>query len=79
VVAVIDEQDRVVYCKRLANDLGLIAKALEPYREELQAGGSGVDLQLVLAGRWLDGGRFFCAFGQPGRDQAVRRVEVRRG
>lgn len=37
VFAVINEQDRVLYCKRLANDLELITKALEPYPEERAA------------------------------------------
>ena len=32
VVAVIDDDDRVLYCKRLANDLGLIMGALLPHR-----------------------------------------------
>ncbi|MGF6934298.1 hypothetical protein OKW41_003437 [Paraburkholderia sp. UCT70] len=36
VVAVIDDQDRVLYCKRLTNDLQLIMAALEPHRDELQ-------------------------------------------
>ncbi|MEX3901843.1 IS110 family transposase, partial [Paraburkholderia sp. BR10954] len=36
VVAAIDDRDRVLYCKRLANDLQLIVAALEPYRDELQ-------------------------------------------
>jgi transposase len=49
VVAVIDEQDRVVYRKRLANDLGLITKALEPYREELQ----GVVVESTFNWYWL--------------------------
>jgi transposase len=36
VVAVTDEQDRVVYRKRLPNDLETILSALEPYRESLE-------------------------------------------
>ena len=50
VVAVTDEQDKVVYRKRLANDLGTILSALEPYARVLGWPGSGVDLQLVLVG-----------------------------
>ncbi len=34
VVAVIDDQDRVLYCKRLTNDLSLIVAALMPWRAE---------------------------------------------
>jgi transposase len=58
VVAVIDEQDRVVYCKRLANDLGLIAKALEPYREELQ----GVVVESTYNWYWLVDGLMGAGF-----------------
>jgi len=36
-VAVIDEADRVVYRRRLPNELGKIVAALEPYRAELAA------------------------------------------
>jgi len=35
VVIVSDDEDRIVFQKRLANDLGQIRGALEPYREEL--------------------------------------------
>ena len=35
VVVVIDETDRVVYRRRLANELGKVLEALEPYRAEL--------------------------------------------
>ena len=54
VTVLIDEQDQVVYQKRLPNDLVLIARSS-------QASGRaprhcrGVDLQLVLAGRRPDG------------------------
>lgn len=37
VVAVIDEADRVLYRKRLPNDLSVISAALAPYREELHS------------------------------------------
>jgi transposase len=37
VVAVIDEQDRVLYCRRRPNDLDAVIQALEPHRQELQA------------------------------------------
>jgi transposase len=36
VVAVIDDQDRVLYCKRLSNDPKLILVALAPHQAELQ-------------------------------------------
>jgi len=35
VVAIIDEQDTLKYCKRLPNDLGTIRKALAPFRDDL--------------------------------------------
>jgi transposase len=58
VVAVIDEQDRVVYCKRLANDLELITKALEPYRNELQ----GVVVESTYNWYWLVDGLMAAGF-----------------
>jgi len=45
VTVVINEQDQVVYQKRLPNDLSQIASGHR----------GGVDLQLVLARRWTDG------------------------
>jgi len=48
-VAVIDEQDRVVYRKRLANDLKQITEALEPYRNELP----GVVVESTYNWYWL--------------------------
>lgn len=47
VVAVIDDQDRVLYCKRLTNDLELIVATLAPYRTELQ----GVVVEATFYGR----------------------------
>jgi transposase len=35
VVIVSDEEDRIVFSKRLPNDLGQIGAALEPHREDL--------------------------------------------
>ena len=37
VLVILDEQDRVVYEKRLPNSLPLIVGALEPYRDQVQA------------------------------------------
>ena len=37
VVAIVDEKRRRLFKKRLANDLGLLLRVLEPYREELVA------------------------------------------
>ncbi len=57
-VAVIDEQDRVIYCKRLANDLGQITKSLEPYRDELQ----GVVVESTYNWYWLVDGLMEAGF-----------------
>jgi transposase len=48
VVIVSDEDDRIVYQKRLPNELAQIAVALEPYQHDL-VGVVVEDLQLVLA------------------------------
>ena len=56
VTVLIDEQDQVVYQKRLPNDLPLIpssSRAIGSASRHCR----GVDLQLVLAGRRLDGPR----------------------
>ena len=37
VVAIVDEKRRRLFKKRLANDLGLLLRVLEPYREALVA------------------------------------------
>jgi transposase len=49
VVAVTDDQDRVLYCKRLANDLPLIIAALAPHRSDLQ----GVVVESTYNWYWL--------------------------
>jgi transposase len=49
VVAVIDDQDRVLYCKRLPNDLNLIIAALAPWRAQLQ----GVVVESTYNWYWL--------------------------
>jgi transposase len=58
VVAIIDEQDGVIYCKRLANDLGQITKSLEPYRDELQ----GVVVESTYNWYWLVDGLMAAGF-----------------
>jgi hypothetical protein len=47
VVEVIDDDDRVLYRKRLTNDLALIVTALVPWRDELQ----GVVVESTFYGR----------------------------
>lgn len=48
-VVVIDEADRVVYRRRLPNELGKVLEALEPYREEL----AGVAVESTYNWYWL--------------------------
>ena len=71
VIVLLNEQDEVIYRKRLPNALPTILEQLS----SLSRGGKGlsrrVDLQLVLVSRWVDGGRLSGASGQPGRDAAV--------
>lgn len=49
VVIVSDEEDRIVFSKRLPNDLGQIGAALEPHREEL----AGVVVESTYNWYWL--------------------------
>jgi transposase len=48
-MAVIDEADRVVYRRRLPNELGKVLEALEPYRTEL----AGVAVESTYNWYWL--------------------------
>lgn len=59
VVAVIDEEDRVLYRKRLSNNLEKIRQALEPYRDELQ----GVVVESTYNWYWLVDGLMAAGFG----------------
>ena len=58
VVAVIDDQDRVLYRRRLTNDLPLIIAALEPYHEDLQ----GVVVESTFNWYWLVDGLMAAGF-----------------
>ena len=49
VVVVIDEEDRVLYQKRLRNELALILTALAPYRATLQ----GIAVESTSNWYWL--------------------------
>jgi transposase len=49
VVVVSDEADRVVYCKRLPNELSKVLEALQPYRAELV----GVVVESTYNWYWL--------------------------
>ncbi len=58
VVAVIDDDDRVLYCKRLTNDLSLIVTALMPWRDELQ----GIVVESTFNWYWLVDGLMATGF-----------------
>jgi transposase len=58
VVAVIDDQDRVHYCKRLANDLPSIIAVLAPFQEDLQ----GVVVESTYNWYWLVDGLMAAGF-----------------
>ena len=58
VVAVIDDQDHVLYRKRLANDLQQIIAALAPHRDVLQ----GVVVESTFNWYWLVDGLIAAAF-----------------
>jgi transposase len=72
VVIVSDEEDRIVFSKRLPNDLGQIGAALEAHGEDL----AGVVIESTynwyIAGGRTDGYRLPGAFSAPERDQEVR-------
>lgn len=60
VVVVIDEQDQVVYQKRLPNDLSKIVEQLSPYRSSLQ----GVVVESTYNWYWLVDGLMASQFSQ---------------
>ena len=49
VLVIIDEQDKVIYEKRLANDLELILEVLAPYKQQL----SGLVVESTYNWYWL--------------------------
>ena len=77
VVVVIDEEDRVMYQKTAAQRSGAHPGGTGVFVLRTVSGSRcRVDIQLVLAGRWADGGRLSGAPGQPGGHPAVRGREV---
>jgi transposase len=58
VVAVIDDQDQVLYCKRLANDLSSIIAVLARFHEDLQ----GVEVESTYNWYWLVDGLMAAGF-----------------
>ena len=49
VLGLIDEQDKVLYRRRLPNDLGIILAELVPFKEELE----GLAVESTYNGYWL--------------------------
>lgn len=70
VVVVSDEEDRLLYRRRLPNELGRILEALEPYREEL----AGVVVESTYNWYWLVDGLQVAERGL--RDLARRRAQL---
>lgn len=71
VMALVDERDRVVYQKRLPNDLDTILKRLAPYQSELEGLVVESTYNWYWVGGWLEGGWLYGALSKPGGDQTV--------
>ena len=71
VIVLLNEQDEVIYRKRLSNDLPTILETIRPLSCRDEGPGGRVDVQLVLVSRWVDGGGVSGPSGQPSRDAAV--------
>ena len=78
VVALLDDEDRAVYRKRLPNEAGAVLDASRALPGSDQGPGGGVHLQLVLASGRPDGCGLLGPLGQHVRDRAVQRAEVQR-
>ena len=79
VVVVADDEDRVVYQKRLPNNLEAIAAALAPHRDAAV----GVVIESTYNWYWLVDGLMEAGYrvhlGAPGGDQEVRGDQAQRG
>ena len=73
VVVVIDEEDRILYQKRLRNELGEILSVLAPYRENLQ----GIVVESTYNWYWLVEG--LMAAGQRVRLANTTAIEQEKG
>ncbi|NVI09582.1 IS110 family transposase, partial [Paraburkholderia sp. JPY454] len=66
------DQDRMLYCKRLTNELQLIVSALGPYRDELQ----GVVVESTFNWYWLVDGLMAAGFAvHLAKTAAIRQYE----
>ena len=53
--AIIDEQDRRLYARKLPNKLNAILLALDPFKESIRGVVVESHIQLVLVGGWVAG------------------------
>jgi hypothetical protein len=78
VTVLIDEQDQVVYQKRLPNDLPLIVQQLSGYRDRVQ----GIVVESTYNWYWLvrrpDGPGTSDSSGQHSGDPTIRRAQIHR-
>ena len=78
VVVLLDEEDRVVYEKRLPNDLGYLLLELAPYQGRVDGLVVESTFKLVLAGGRFDGSGLSSALSQYRSDSAVWGTQVHR-
>jgi hypothetical protein len=70
-LALVDQKGKRVDHWKLANDPKVILETLRSQRLKIVGGCSGVDVQLVLVGGYVDGGWVSGAFGEPCGDSAI--------
>jgi predicted HAD superfamily phosphohydrolase YqeG len=56
--AMVNQQGKRVFEKRLPCDLPMVLQALKPFKKRMEQDCGGIDLQLVLAGGRIAGPRF---------------------
>ena len=66
-LGILNEDNRIVFKRKLANDLRKILAVLEPFGR----GRGGVDFQLVLVGGWADGSWLPGSFSESGGHSAI--------
>ena len=79
VVAIVDEKRRRLFKKRLANDLGLLLRVLEPYREELVAVAVESTYNWYWPGGRAAGGGLPGQAGQSSGHPAIRGTQAQLG
>ena len=78
VLVISDETDRVLFEKRLSNDLSSVLSALSPYRDQLQ----GIAIESTFNWYWLVDGLEEAGLpstsGQHSSVAAIQRLEIQR-